>query len=458
VFLALVNRTDDGKAALPPPHIRDIVIPAIENDALGHTLIIAPPGSAKTNTMMAACEWWLGRDPSQHVAYVCDTATRGVERSLAVRSVIEESPEYRAVFPNTAPNQKRGWSQDAWYLERPNIGDKNPSFLAAGMDTSILGARIDRVVLDDVWNQKIAGSDLEQQRAFTTLERVIMTRLHPTRGRAIGICTRWGEGDFADWAISRGWHVIHIPALTPEGKSYWPQYFPRTWLKCEGDHSGLQCCQYQKIGSASFDQQYMGDVSSNETAKFKSYWWQFYDDEPKEWDRGVIVCDTAGWDAGTKTGDYAAMSVWLRKGDDFYVPECVEDRLEFNDVAKILTNLQVTWRQPILVEDVPWARPLIQLLQKEGLRVIPWKVQGRSKVNRADAVVPIVEAGRVHLPRLAPWRQHWIQQHAIFPYGKHDDLVDNTSMALSYLDLRGLIQKPTIPRNPFKRTWERMTA
>lgn len=459
IFQTLVGRTDDGKAAVPPDHIRDIIIPAIEDDSLGHTLIVAPPGSVKTNTMIGACAWWLGRDPTQHVAYVCDTSTRGTERSLAVRAIIEESPEYRTVFPDTLPNPKRGWAQDAWYLQRPNVGDKNASFLSGGMDSSILGARIDRVILDDVWNQKIASSELEQQRAFTMLEKVVMTRLHPKRGRAIGICTRWGEGDFAAWAMEHGWHTIHIPAISEDKKSYWESYFPMSWLRCANDeHSGQQCCQFRKIGSAAFVQQYMGEVATNDNAIFKPEWWASYDGEKETWDRGVIVVDTAGWDAGSQTSDYAAMSVWLKDGEDYFVADVVEDRLSYIDVKKILKNLKHTWQLPILVEDVPWARPLIQDLQKEMAGIIAWKVQGRSKQNRAEAVASIVEAGRVFLPRKAPWRERWISQHTLFPYGKHDDLVDNTSMALGYMDRNAGRKRSVKTLLPFASNWHQLSA
>ena len=460
IFISLVSRTDDGKAALPPRHLLDLVIPAIEDDSLGHTLIIAPPGSAKTNTMIGAAAWWLGRDPEQHVAYFCDNATRATERSLAVRSLIDESPAYRAIFPEAVPNPKRGWAGDSWYLERRNIADKNASFLSAGMDSSVLGARIDRAVLDDVWNQKIADSATEREKALTTLNKVLMTRMHPKRGRIVGICTRWGEDDFAQWAMDAGFHTIHIPAINEQGESYWQDYFPISRLRCENDqHSEGQCCIYRMIGSSAFTQQYMGEVTNADSAIFKPNWWAYYDGELEQWDRGVIVIDTAGWDAGSKTSDFAALSAWAKVGDDYYVLDVVEDRMSFPEVERAAMTMKLNWQLPILVEDVPWARPLIQALQKETAGVIPWKVQGRSKFNRAQSVSPIVEAGRVFLPRKAPWTARWVQQHAMFPHGRNDDLVDNTSMALGYLDRNaGRVRRNLKGAMPFTRDWSRLSA
>ena len=43
------------------------------------------------------------------------------------------------------------------------------------------------------------------------------------------------------------------------------------------------------------------------------------------------------------------------------------------------------------------------------------------------------EAGKVKLPRNAPWLDEWIEEHLRFPVGDHDDLVDTTAYALARL-------------------------
>lgn len=458
-YLFLAHKTDDGDAALPPRHLYERVIPAIEDDSLGHTLIVAPPGSVKTNTMIGAAGWWLGRDPTMHIAYVCNTAPEAEKRAMAVRDIVEMSGVYKTIFPGVKPNPKRGWKQDAWYLERKNLADKNPSFVAFGVGGG-LGARLHRVILDDIADEDNQRTELQRQYVWKWLAETVMTRLHPEKGRAVMICTRWHEEDPAAFAYERGWTVVHIPALDEQGQSYWPEYFPTSYLACPNDeHPSGQCCMKKQLGSLGFARQYLGVVTNEDTAIFKRSWWGLYDERPDSCYAGAITVDTAGWDNQKQTGDFAVLSAWYTDGQErYYCDDVQRGRWSFNEVEQIAVNMRSEHRVPVVVEDVPWARPLIDRLKVVlGSGVIAWKVQGRSKQNRAESVAPLVEAGSVFLRR-APWNGQFIEEHASFPHGKHDDQVDTTSMALMYLARNGRPRSIVRVGLPFRRDWSQLTA
>lgn len=456
VYLGLVHRTDDGRQAIPPQHLLDLVIPVIEDDSLGDTLIIAPPGSVKTNTMIGACAWWLGQDPSLHVGYVCNTGPEAVKRSLAVRDVIEQSGEYGVVFPKVKPNKARGWAADNWYLERPNIMDKNPSLVAFGVGGG-LGARLHRIVLDDIADEDNQRTENQRQYLWKWMGETIKTRLHPTKGRAILIMTRWHAEDPAAYAIEKGWHVLRIPAVNDAGESYWPEYYPRTWLSCVNDlhNPDGQCCMKKELGVLGFARQYLGVVENEDTAIFKRGWWRRFEKEP-EWVRGVISVDTAGWERNDHS-DYTVMAAWVTDGVKFYCLEVRRDRWSFNEAVREARAMQADFGLPILVEDVPWARPLIQHLQSVTWGVLPHKPGSRSKENRARAIAPIVESGDVLLPTVGSWVEPFMAEHAVFPYGKNDDQVDTTSMAVGYLNRRRGVTGVR-PGKPWVRTMEEVSA
>lgn len=52
------------------------------------------------------------------------------------------------------------------------------------------------------------------------------------------------------------------------------------------------------------------------------------------------------------------------------------------------------------------------------------------------AVTNIFQAGRVLLPRQAPWLKDYRAELLGFPGSKHDDQVDSTTQALDYLQNR----------------------
>ena len=92
----------------------------------------------------------------------------------------------------------------------------------------------------------------------------------------------------------------------------------------------------------------------------------------------------------------------------------------------------------ILVEDRASGQSLIQELRSSTLLpIIPVK-SDRDKQSRAQAITPIIEAGKVFLPENAPWLPDFLDEMASFPNGLHDDIVDSTSQALNYLRQRNV--------------------
>jgi predicted phage terminase large subunit-like protein len=62
-----------------------------------------------------------------------------------------------------------------------------------------------------------------------------------------------------------------------------------------------------------------------------------------------------------------------------------------------------------------------------GKRVIYSVPENKDKTIRATPLEPIFKAGNVHVPMNAPWLDDWIAEINAFPFGNHDDQVDNLS-------------------------------
>jgi predicted phage terminase large subunit-like protein len=442
-YLALCHMTDDGHLAIPPKHLREKVLPALMDDSLGHTVIVSPPGSIKTNTMIGACAWWLGNNPWQHVGYVCNSGPKAEERSMVIRDLMERSPSYRAVFPQAVPDKTRGWAQTAWYLQRKNLTDKNPSFVATGTSGDILGARIHRFVFDDLADDENMKTELQRKSLVTRLEQTYMTRMDdPSLGRAIMIGNRWHEEDPCQWAINQGWTYIHIPALDDDGESYWPERWPKERLSCAGEHgqgkdgrcwlnpykNAWEMCKKREMGEDGFTRMFQGAVTNDDTAVFKRGNWRTYKELPAV-TRGGIFVDLAH-DEKT-TSDYTAITAVAVKGRERYWRHVIRRRMQFPEVVRAIKEMRARFDYPIIIEDISNSKPLIQQLQRELWGVIAWKLEGKSKQARAESASPSHEAGDWFLPE-AGWTAQFIDEHAQFPFAKHDDLVDTSTMMHLY--------------------------
>ena len=108
--------------------------------------------------------------------------------------------------------------------------------------------------------------------------------------------------------------------------------------------------------------------------------------------------------------------------------------MEFPELKRAVVALAARDRpRAIIVEDKASGQSLIQELKKDtALPVLPIKVDA-DKVTRANAVTPMIEAGRVFMPESAPWLADFVDELAGFPNGAHDDQVDSLTQALNYL-------------------------
>ena len=85
------------------------------------------------------------------------------------------------------------------------------------------------------------------------------------------------------------------------------------------------------------------------------------------------------------------------------------------------------------IEDKASGQSIIQELKREsGMSVIPYKIVN-DKVARVNAILPLIEGGRVFLPQVSPWLDSFVDEAVTFPNGNHDDQVDALSITLDVL-------------------------
>jgi predicted phage terminase large subunit-like protein len=125
---------------------------------------------------------------------------------------------------------------------------------------------------------------------------------------------------------------------------------------------------------------------------------------------------------------------WGATATDYYLLDIWRARVEFPELKRAIVAQSAKHKpNAIYVEDAASGQSALQEMRRETmLPLIPVKPEG-SKEGRAAAVSPLGEAGKVWVPESADWLADWIEEHAAFPVGAHDDQVDCTSMALEQL-------------------------
>ena len=233
---------------------------------------------------------------------------------------------------------------------------------------------------------------------------------------------------------SENWRVVNLPALAEtddqlgreEGEALWPARYPLETLERIRE----------AIGSAAWLSLYQQRPQAAEGGIFKRDWWQFYDlDDEIEPLRIILSLDTAF--SAKQSADYSVCEIWAECGDGYYLLHVWRGRVEFPRLIAIVNELAGAWNpHALLIEDAASGQSLIQALRASTiLPVIPVKHQSKSKEARAAAASPVVEAGRVFLPREAPWLGAFLDELSSFPNGAHDDQVDALSGFLNWARL-----------------------
>ncbi len=435
----------------------------------------APPRYGKTEICTRLfSSYVLGRNRRRAImqsSYSSDLANRfGGE----VRDIIS-TDAYRQVFPRVVLREDMR-AKDEWGTS------DGGSYVGRGLNASTVGLPANFLNIDDpIKNREEADSLTRRTKVIEFYVGSLITRkekLGDAMPFELVTLTRWHPGDLAGYiqstpAWKRGeWKHIEIRSLVkvktqvqirrsdlPPGD---PLFLPTDQVsRLPPDLRDVPVEQERSVWEAKLplsELLHMRELNEREFAAqhlqspyviggnvIKDEWWQFYKMEeldPRQVASVVITVDTAF--KVTEQADYSvALVAALTHSGDIYILEVVRAKLEFPDLKRRLIQLNSKWRgrglRGIYIEDKASGQSMIQELRRQsGFSVIPYKVV-HDKGTRVAAITPLIEGGRVFLPRSADersdpvWLDAFGQECREFPNSEHDDQVDALAMALDVL-------------------------
>ena len=435
-------------------------------------LITMPPRHGKsTYGSVIFPAYFMSKKPTRFMMSTSYNSQLATDFGRQVRDLSNE-PTTAQIFPDfemsadsRAVDQWRTTSGGAAY------------FIGVGGTTS--GRAANLLLFDDpLKSREEAESATQRNKVWNYYVSALSTRLQPDIDNVppaqIIILTRWHPDDLAgrlmqtdDWKEGR-WLHINFPAiddrpiqgdtgkinridlppdhpkhLAPneasklskakryvrktEPTALWPERFSVEDLE-----------RRRRLNPREFASLYQQSPYIQGGNMIRSHWWRTYpaDMKPERFSSLIIAADTAF--KAKQNSDYSVMMVMgLDTNGDIYIVDAIRDRFEFPDLKRRMIMLNTEWRgkglRGIYVEDKASGQSLIQELKREsGVSVIPYRVAS-DKVSRLNAVLPLIEGGRVFLPEVAPWLDPFMDECQTFPSGKHDDMVDALSMGLDVL-------------------------
>lgn len=455
----------------------EIICDYLEQWAFGNIkrlMIFMPPGTGKSDLGSRVLPAWIfGRNPDAWIMATSYSPSLASDMNRDVQKIIE-SEEYKEIFPETTLFGKNIVTVASnTYLRNSEvfqIVNHDGYYKCAGVQGAITGKRFFYGIIDDpLKGRETAESPTMREKLHAWYRSDFHTRVLNKDARILIIQTRWHMEDLAGMLMEQArqnpkaeqWEVVSFPMIAEDdkspfdprktGESLWPSRF--------GTAEELET---EKItqGPYNWSSLFQQHPTPPGGAIFNRGWWKYWGHEAKNdpftgqqsifkrpdyKDFDLII---QSWDCtfkDTKGTDYVVAEVWGKKNADRYLLDIVRARMDFPTTIQAVRSLSGKWPCAIkkLVEDKANGPAVISTLQREIPGLIPFSPGTSSKIIRAQAITPYVQAGNVFIPdpSIHSWVHDFIEECAAFPNGKNDDQVDAMTQAL--IDLNAPTVEPS---------------
>ena len=393
--------------------------------------IIAPPGAGKSVYIgVGFMSWIIGKNPDSHYGMLSYADQVAWDRALPIRNIIEHSKAYKLVFPEVEPDLT-AWDRKGFRLKRRNLADPHPTLRAGGVGSAVVSYRLNGLVLDDVLDIKTAATSKARQKVYDDYVDAVSTRMVRYAWQ-LCIGTRWSDDDFIGQLLALRhhgapvWTAIHVPALLPNGASYWPDEYPAETLR-----------EKRYTMPSNFAIQYQGDTTGGETQIIQRM--ATYDGYPTDDDGGVSVelakkkdlMMGASWDTALKDkqeNDFSVMYIGgLDKAGNIWIVDREKGRYTIQEIVSISKEAYVKWRtMGIWFEDSAQGTPAVQTIRAEMPHVPCDTVYySGGKRSRANVLAQYIHNGQVRFPKFVEWFADCEYYLKHFPHTDHDDDIDS---------------------------------
>ena len=380
--------------------------------------------------------WMIGKNPKLKIIQATHTADLAIDFGRKTKNLVDQE-NYRELFPTRL--QEDSQAAGKWKTEQGG------EYFAAGVGGAITGRGANLLIIDDPHKEQDIRADGKAfEKAMNWYTSGPRQRLQPG-GAIVIVMTRWSTKDVTGQLLkaqgeegSDQWDVVELPALLPDGKPVWPEFWTsEELLKTKAS-----------IPVSNWNAQYMQAPTGEEGALIKRDWWQDWTKKsPPPIDYIIQSYDTA-FTKGTKS-DYSAITTWgvfttEADGQNIILLDAFKDRYEFPELRRVAYEQYLEWKPDmVIIEAKASGLPLTHELRAMDIPVINFTPsRGNDKHVRVNSVAPLFESGKVWAPMHEHFAQEVVEECAAFPYGEHDDYVDSTTQAIMRIRQGGMVRHP----------------
>lgn len=438
-FASFVHRSvltlNPGSIFIPNFHIDAIAyqLELIRRGEINRLVINLPPRYLKSIiTSVAFPAFLLGHDPRRRIICLSYGAELAAKHAADCRAIMT-SDWYRRAFPQMMVSR----TADS------NIHTSRQGFRkTSSVGGALTGLGGDLFIIDDPQKPVDAQSQPLRDQLNQWFSNTLVSRLdNKEKSSIILVMQRVHLNDLTGYLTetSDRWSVLSLPAIAEVderiqiGDSQFHER--RAGEALHERYESLTTLEKlrSEMGTDVYSAQYQQAPVPSGGAMIQRRWLRYYEVVPEESLSARII---QSWDCAGKEGAQNSWSVcttWPVDEGNYYLLDVTRGRFDYPKLRQ--TALALAERHnptAILIEDASAGIALAQELRQTGRFRVQSIPVDRDKVTRLYVQAAKFEAGKVYLPRHAPFLTDLEAELLTFPQGKHDDQVDSLTQALSF--------------------------
>jgi predicted phage terminase large subunit-like protein len=400
-------------------------------------IINIPPGHWKTELITKSFPVWaMWRDPNVQIIATGYSTTLTQWFSAEARDYYN-SDTFKKIFPRS-PDIKK--TQDT---KEHRQNEAWGAYYATWFGGSITGKRANIFLIDDpIKPDEADSSNVIRTGVNNLFLNTVASRLFdPAKDVIIIIMQRTHDDDLCWFLIDRmekGWEkrkVLSMPAIAEVDEIYETKYWlieRKKWEPLDNVRFPVPTLDILKsgMGNTIRSTQYQQEPVNKETQEFHEERYRYYDPEnPPKGMRIFTTCDPAF--TKNTTSDYTAIVTWWFIGEDLYILEYTQARLDPSElINKLIYHTRKRWPEKIGIEAFQ-AQTIISHnlaieLEKQGLftNITDIKQQG-DKESKIRKLIYHYRNWHIYHTKNMSELEFELRR---FPRGQHDDIIDALQM------------------------------
>lgn len=413
-----------------------------------HDLIInIPPGSSKStivSQMLPAWAWTI--DPTIRTIGSSHSKTVSIDQAEKCRMIIQ-SPKYERLFPNLKILHT---TEAKSHFKNNHNGER----YATSVGESRIGIHAHLIIVDDPLNPKEATSEADRLTANKHITQTLSTRKVDKRVTVtILIMQRLHENDPTGHLLAKKKsNLKHICLPAEDSKDVKPAELRERYVDglldpVRLDRESLKEAK-EDLGSYGYAGQFKQQPADDAGGIIKRAWFGKCKLEQlvmksMELNEQLVY---HFWVDGAYTEDLendpTGLMCACKLGNMAYILDASKAYKEFPDliphIKAYVNRIGYEPSSKVYVEPKATGKSIVQQMKRStDLNIIEDESPTDSKVVRAHAAAPNIEAGRVVLVE-GDWNDAFLDEVTTFPRAAHDEHVDNlTAMVRRFFGKKG---------------------